>query len=70
MDISYIIASFGVAQIIFAPLNTLLTDRFGTKNTMLIGFSMLAVTSFGLGAIANIKDQKVFLYTAIALRFV
>jgi len=36
---------------------------------MLMGFAMLALTSFGLGALSHIEDQKVFLWVAIVLRF-
>jgi MFS family permease len=41
----------------------------GAKNTIIFGFFLITLTTFGLGLIHYIKDHQVFYYTALALRF-
>ena len=60
---------FSVAQIIFAPFNALIKNKVGTKNAILLGFVIATITTFGLGAIANVKDPQTFKFIAVGLRF-
>lgn len=64
-----IIAIFSIAQLIFAPINGTIKNFLGAKNAIIIGFSILTVTTFGLGAVIHIKNPFYFKYTANALRF-
>ena len=68
-DASLILSVFSVAQIIFAPVNSKIKNCIGGKNTILLGFLLLTVTTFGLGAIARFEDPYWFKYLAIGLRF-
>jgi MFS family permease len=68
-DISLILSVFSVAQIMFAPFNALIKNKVGTKNAILLGFLVATVTTYGLGAIARVKDPRTFKYIAVALRF-
>ena len=47
----------------------MIKNYFGSKNTILFGFTLMTVTTFGLGAIANINDTDAFKYSGLALRF-
>ena len=60
---------FSVAQIIFAPLNSIIKNALGSKTVIVVGFSLLTVTTLGLGAVAYITNPHVFKYAAVALRF-
>ena len=60
---------FAVAQIIFAPFNALIKNKLGSKNAIVVGFFFLTITTFGLGAIARVKDPHMFKYIAVGLRF-
>ena len=64
-----IIAMFSVAQIIFAPINGTIKNALGAKNTIIFGFSMLTITTAGLGLLAKIDDITTFKYVACVLRF-
>jgi MFS family permease len=55
-EISYILASFSVAQVIFSPFNSLIKNWLGTKNTIVIGLFLVMISTGGLGAIAVIKN--------------
>lgn len=68
-DVSLIISVFSVAQIMFAPFNALIKNKVGTKNAILLGFLVCTLTTYGLGAIARVKDPRTFKYIAVALRF-
>ena len=68
-DIALIIAMFSVAQIIFAPVNGTIKNMIGAKNTIIFGFSLLTVTTAGLGFLARIDDIDTFKYAACVLRF-
>lgn len=54
---------------IFAPFNSIIKNKLGAKNAVLLGFSLLTLTTFGLGAIANLTEPHVFKYIAVGLRF-
>jgi len=69
-DISLILSVFSVAQVIFAPFNSAIKNRLGAKNAILVGFGLLTVATFGLGAIANFTDPHIFKYLAVGLRFI
>lgn len=56
-DSGLIIAVFSVAQIVFAPFNSIIKNFFGSKNTILIGFFMMTITTFGLGWISMIENS-------------
>ena len=60
---------FSIAQIIFAPVNGSIKNYLGAKNTIVIGFVLMTVTTFGLGAVAHIDNPYTFKYLACALRF-
>jgi MFS family permease len=68
-DVSLIIAVFSVAQILFAPFNSLLKNKIGAKSLVLLGFLLLTVTTVGLGAIAKVSNPHNFKWFAIGLRF-
>lgn len=53
----------------FAPFNAWIKNKLGAKNTILVGFVMITITTFGLGLIHYIEDADTFLYTALTLRF-
>lgn len=68
-DTSLILSIFFVAQIVFAPINASIKNSLGSKNTILIGFILMTLTTFGMGMIANFNDANAFKYTALVLRF-
>ena len=68
-DIALILSVFSVAQIIFAPFNALIKNKLGAKNAIVVGFFLLTITTYGLGAIARVKNPRLFKYIAVALRF-
>ena len=68
-DVALILAVFSIAQIFFAPLNTMVKNRIGSKNTIIFGFFLMTATTFGLGLIGLYDNPLYFKYTAIALRF-
>ena len=68
-DTSLIMAMFSVAQIIFAPFNGSIKNWLGSKNTIVVGFILLTVTTVGLGLIANITDPTTFKIVACTIRF-
>ena len=53
----------------FAPFNAWIKNKMGAKNTLLIGFVMITVTTFGLGLLSMIKNSQSFLIVALILRF-
>ena len=67
---AYILGAFSVAQVLFAPFCSSIKNRLGTKNTILLGFFLLVITTIGLGYIAEINDAIKFETFAISLRFV
>lgn len=69
-DVSLILSIFSVAQVIFAPFNSIIKNKLGAKNAVLVGFSLLTIATFGLGAIANFTDPHIFKYFAVGLRFI
>jgi MFS family permease len=69
-DISLILSIFSIAQVIFAPFNSIIKNKLGAKNAVLVGFTLLTLATFGLGAIANFTDPHTFKYFAVALRFI
>ena len=68
-DTALIIASFSIAQIIFAPLNSSIKALLGTKNSILLGLVIMTLTNFCLGAIAHLNNTTQFKVCAVALRF-
>lgn len=68
-DGAMILAVFFIAQIVFAPFNSYIKNFFGSKNTILIGFFMMTVTTYGLGFIAYIDDAQLFKWVAVIIRF-
>jgi len=69
-DTSLILSVFSVAQVIFAPFNSVIKNKLGAKNAVLVGFGFLTLATFGLGAIANFSDPHLFKYFAVGLRFI
>ena len=69
-DISWIIASFSAAQVVFAPFTSQIKNYLGTKNTIIIGLFLVMLSTVGLGAIANILNGNTFRYIALGLRFI
>jgi hypothetical protein len=47
----------------------MIKNSLGTKNTILLGFFLVTITTIGLGAIAHINNGNYFVYTAIFLRY-
>ena len=69
-DTSLILAVFSIAQVIFAPFNSVIKNKLGAKNAVLVGFGFLTISTFGLGAISNFTDPHLFKYFAVGLRFI
>lgn len=69
-DIGLIISMFSFAQIIFAPFNGSIKNALGAKNTIIIGFALLTISTVGLGYIEVFKDPETFKILAILLRFI
>ena len=69
-DTSLILAVFSIAQVIFAPFNSVIKNKLGAKNAVLVGFGLLTISTFGLGAISNFTDPHLFKYFAVGLRFI
>jgi MFS family permease len=69
-DISLIISVFSIAQIIFSPMNSFISNKLGAKNAVLLGFTVLTLTTVGLGTLAKVKNPKLFMILSIILRFV
>ena len=68
-DISLIISIFSIAQIIFAPFNGAIKNMLGSRNSMIVGFAMVTITTFMLGMVQDIHHPKTFMYVACTLRF-
>lgn len=64
-----IISVYSLAQIFFAPLNALIKNKMGSKNTILLGLGLMALTTFGLGFASTLDDADSFKSIAVALRF-
>lgn len=60
---------FSVAQIVFAPFNSLIKNALGSKNTIIFGFFFLTITTFALGWISVITNAQIFKWVAIVVRF-
>ena len=58
-----------MAQIVFAPFNSIIKNALGSKNTIVIGFFLLTITTFALGWIAAISNAQTFKYVAVVVRF-
>lgn len=50
-------------------MNGLIKNYFGSKNTIVVGFILMTITTCGLGAISYINNPYVFKYSACVLRF-
>ena len=68
-NIALIISIFFIAQIIMTPFISKIKNCVGSKNMLLIGFTMLSVTTFGLGAVTWIYNPRTFMYVSLMLRF-
>ena len=68
-ETSLIISVFSFAQIVFAPLNSMIKNVIGSKNTIVIGFFFSTITNFSLGWITVIKNAQMFKYIAVLVRF-
>ena len=64
-----IIAIFSIAQIMNAPFNAAIKNYLGAKNNILLGFSLMTATTFGLGLISALSSPSDFYYVAMVLRF-
>ena len=69
-DVSWIIAAFSAAQVLFSPFNSVIKNWLGTKNAIVIGLVLVMISTTGLGAIAHIKNGHQFRYIALGLRFI
>ena len=47
----------------------MIKNAIGSKNTIVIGFFFLTITTFALGWIAVIKNAEMFKYVAVVVRF-
>lgn len=52
-DTALVISIFSVAILIFTSMNSNIKNRLGTKNTIILGFSIEGLTMLGLGIICN-----------------
>lgn len=53
-----------------APFNSLIKNTIGTKNTIILGLSIVTLTVIGLGAIYALNDGVKFTFAAIVLRYI
>ena len=59
-DGAHMIASFSIASIIFAPINGIIKNYMGAKNAIIFGFSMLTLSTAGIGFAPIVKDPVLF----------
>jgi len=69
IQVSAIISVFSIASIIFAPFNSFIKNKIGSKNSIILGFIMMGITTCGLGLLALINSSNLFVFIAIVLRF-
>lgn len=53
----------------FAPCNSIIKNAIGSKNTIVVGFALITVSTFALGWISLITDGAVFKNVALVVRF-
>ncbi len=53
----------------FAPFNSFIKNKLGSKNTIILALFLEAATTFGLGLISYSKKPKIFFGINLALRF-
>jgi MFS family permease len=55
---------------LFAPFNARIKNYLGAKNTIVISFFFITISSFGFGLISHLNDPFIFKYTALFLQFI
>ena len=70
--VSVAMSSFELAGIITAPINAGLISKIGRKTAIVIGFMIISLSTFSLGALSWIEttEYRTFFYAAMATRFV
>jgi len=67
--VSLILSIFSLAQILFAPFSSSIKNCIGSKNTVVLGFLLMAMSSLGLGLTSYFSDATLFIYFRVFLRF-
>jgi MFS family permease len=67
--VSLILSIFSLAQILFAPFSSSIKNCIGSKNTVVLGFSLMTLSTFGLGLASYFSDATLFIYFGVLLRF-
>jgi MFS family permease len=53
-----IISVFSISCIIFAPFNSFIKNKIGSKNSIILGFTIMGITTCGLGIITLINSSN------------
>lgn len=67
---TFILVMFSIAQLLFAPFTASFKNKIGSKNTILLGFLTMTMTTIGLGMMTYIDDPVLFFVVGNILRFV
>jgi hypothetical protein len=54
---------------IFSTVNGVIKNKIGAKNSIILGFIQMTITSFGLGMLSLIKYPEYFKIAGIIIRF-
>jgi MFS family permease len=70
--ISVCMSAFEFAGIVTSPINASMISKIGRKTSLIIGFILIALSTFSLGALSYIDttEWKTFYYASMATRFV
>ena len=68
-QVSLIMIALEISSFILAPIVPILTQKYGRKNVILFGYLIVVLSTCALSFTAFIKDPTVYMWTAIACRF-
>ena len=70
--VSCALCAFQVAAVIFPKVHAVTIHRMGRKNAIILGFAVMSIATFALGALALIPydNWKLFLVSAMLTRFI
>ena len=69
-DLAYITSAFSLAQVIFSPLSSSIKNYLGAKNTIVLGLTIVSLSTALLGFLGNVEDGNRFLSYALLFRFI
>ena len=68
-QISLIMIALEISSFIIAPIVPVLSQKYGRKNVILFGYLIVVLSTFALSFTYLIIDPTVYMWTAIACRF-